>query len=62
MTGPVRFTLRLDFVQFQFQISLFGPRIFTIVNLKQRPTTTILSYATTAHALNIVVVIPKINE
>ena len=36
--------------QIQFQISLFGPRIFTIVNLKQRPTTTILSYETVAHA------------
>ena len=40
---------------FQFQTCLFGPRIFTIVNLKQRPTTTILSYATMAHALSIVV-------
>ena len=49
----------LALLSIQFQTCLFGPRIFTIVNLKQRPTTTILSYATMAHALSIVVVIPK---
>ena len=34
-------------------IGLFGPRIFTIVNIKQRPTTLTLSNATLAQALHV---------
>ena len=32
---------------------LFGPCIFTIVNVKQRPTILTMSYATMAHALHV---------
>ena len=32
---------------------LLGPRNFTVVNFKQRPTTLTLSHATLAHALNV---------
>ena len=34
-------------------IVYLGPRIFTIVNIKQRPTTLTLSQATMAHALHV---------
>ena len=34
-------------------IVYLGPCIFTIVNIKQRPTTLTLSHATMAHALHV---------
>ena len=48
----------LDIIWFN---GLFGPRIFTIVNLKQRPTTLTMSYATLAQALHVSCCISLIN-
>ena len=41
---------------------LFGPCIFTIVNMKQRPTTLTLSQGTSAHALCVSVCFSSIDK
>ena len=44
--------IQLDLMVLWFN-GLLGPRNFTVVNFKQRPTTLTLSHATLAHALNV---------